>query len=338
MTHFQPYNKENYQSLIKYREGETKLGECIQTDWQHPAVRFVLVGIAEDIGVRLNRGIGGTQTAWAGFISAFLNVQSTNLWRNDIPLPSVLRGGEIGIAGHFNFEDLQDDVQSQTVEIIDAEVAALIEKIVTKGKIPIVIGGGHNNAYPILKGCSLAIKKPINTINLDAHADFRRKEGRHSGNGFRYAYEEGFLKKYAIIGLHQNYNAPSIIDELTTNPDIWFCYWEDLFLTEKLSYKKAIQKALTFTDDAPTGIELDMDCIENMLSSAITPCGLSPTQARQYIHTVAQKSNVAYLHICEGIFQLETGEKNPTLGKLISYLVSDFIKAVYTKPKVVFGV
>jgi formiminoglutamase len=35
----------------------------------------------------------------------------------------------------------------------------------------------------------------VNAINFDAHSDFRILEGRHSGNGFSYAYEEGFLKK-----------------------------------------------------------------------------------------------------------------------------------------------
>nr|WP_233167177.1 arginase family protein [Pedobacter sp. ASV2] len=35
-------------------------------------------------------------------------------------------------------------------------VFPIIEKIVAAGKVPIVIGGGHNNAYPIIKGSSLA--------------------------------------------------------------------------------------------------------------------------------------------------------------------------------------
>jgi formiminoglutamase len=31
-------------------------------------------------------------------------------------------------------------------------------------------------------------------------------EGRHSGNGFSYAYEEGFLKIF-YFGLHENYTS-----------------------------------------------------------------------------------------------------------------------------------
>jgi formiminoglutamase len=84
--------------------------------------------------------------------------------------------------------------------------------------------------------------------------------------------------------------------------------------------------AVDFTDDNYTGIELDLDCIENVLSSAITPCGISTMHARQYMSYSSDKCKVAYLHICEGASQLEDGRKSETTGKLISYLVTDFIK------------
>src|SRR5690606_2564127 len=96
------------------------------------------------------------------------------------------------------------------VGYIDETVYPLINKIAAAGKIPIVVGGGHNNCFPIIKGISLVTDKPINSINLDAHSDFRQMEGRHSGNGFRYAHREGYLEKYAAIGLHENYNAQEI--------------------------------------------------------------------------------------------------------------------------------
>lgn len=317
IKHLQTFQQNSLESLIKYRAGETKLGEKIAAHWQDAEVNFVLLGIEEDIGVRVNKGIGGTHTAWQAFLSAFLNIQSID----------DLKGSEIGIFGHFNFDDLKEKVDSETVNLIDFEVYEAINQIAQSGKIPIVVGGGHNNAYPIIKGISTAKKQAINTINLDAHSDFRPLEGRHSGNGFRYAYEEGFLKKYAIIGLHQNYNNQLIINELAQNLDISFCFWEDIFLKEKLTLIEAIYNALAFTKRAPTGIELDLDSLENTLSSAMTPSGITATQARQYVHHLAQNMPVAYLHICEGATQLATGQQSSTIGKLISYLVSDFVKA-----------
>jgi formiminoglutamase len=321
MKFFFPYQKLNADTLIKWRQGETKLGEVLAEHWQHPSVKYVLLGIEEDIGVRVNGGIGGTDTAWQSFLSAFLNIQNT----------PFLRGNGIGIYGHFNFEGLKNEVNSKTVEQIDAAVCSAIREIVAAGKLPVVIGGGHNNAYPILKGVSEVIGQPINAVNLDAHSDFRMQEGRHSGNGFRYAYTEGVLKRYAIVGLHQNYNSELIINELVANSDIWFCFWEDIFLWEKLGFKQAIDHAIGFTKNTKTGIELDLDSVENILSSAMTPSGVSATQARQYVHQMASKTDVAYLHICEGASQLATGQTQPLLGKFLSYLVSDFMKASGTK-------
>jgi formiminoglutamase len=308
--------KSPLKTIIKTRKGETKLGERIATNWQEPSVKFVLLGIEEDIGVRVNGGVGGTATAWQAFLNAFVNIQSTD----------ALNGSEIGIYGHFNFDELKDSINSETINLIDKEVCETINSIAKLNKIPIVIGGGHNNAYPIIKGISMAKNEAINTINLDAHSDFRAMEGRHSGNGFRYAYTEGFLKKYVIIGLHENYNNQLIINELKYNEDIWFCFWEDIFLREKLTFKEAIYAALDFAKHGLTGIELDLDSLENTLSSAMTPCGFSATQARQYIHHLAQNRTPAYLHICEGASQLVTGQQSPLIGKLISYLVSDFMK------------
>jgi formiminoglutamase len=59
----------------------------------------------------------------------------------------------------------------------------------------------------------------------------------------------------------------------------------------------------------------------------MTPCGISPTQARQYIYQTATLVDIAYLHICEGATQLSTGQTDFSTGKLISYLVSDFMKS-----------
>ncbi len=308
------YQQADLNVIIKTRVGETKLGEKINLNWQDNEVKFVLLGIAEDIGVQVNRGIGGTHTAWNSFLHAFLNIQSTK----------VLSGNEIGIYGCLSFDDLKPN--SESVEIIDNEVVKAILEIINFGKTPVIIGGGHNNAYPIIKGVSIAKKQAINAINLDAHSDFRAKEGRHSGNGFRYAFDEGFLQKYSIIGLHENYNSQAIIDEISQNPYIQFSFWEDIFLREKMTFKEAILQAIDFTKNAPTGIELDLDCVENILTSAMTPCGISATQARQYIYQTASLADVAYLHICEGATQLSTGQTDFSTGKLISYLVSDFMK------------
>ncbi|CAN5765944.1 formimidoylglutamase [soil metagenome] len=345
MKHFKFYTKEDILSVTKIRRFETKIGERLQNitseeDWQealqNATARYVIIGIPEDIGIKANYGIGGADTAWLPFLHSFLNIQS-----NDF-----LVGENIMLLGHFDFGDIKYlieanaygqeeliDAYRHAVNLIDDEVENMIKVIASCKKIPIVIGGGHNNAYPILKGVAKGLHKAelipiaqVNAINLDAHADFRTSEGRHSGNAFRYASEDGYLGKYAIVGLHENYIPQSILMDIHNDPFIDYVTYEEIFLLERKSFIQAVAHATAFTEDSYTGIELDLDCIENALSSAVTPAGIRPLYARQFVTYIAQDAKVAYLHICEGAAQLSDGRKSDATGKLISYLVSDFIK------------
>lgn len=346
MKHFKWYNKQDILSLTRLRRFETKLGETIHyindtQDWataiQHHPARYVLFGIPEDIGVKANRGMGGTDTAWLSFLQAFLNIQS-----NDF-----LTGENILLPGHFDFGDLQYVIDSHAldeeekleayqhaVSTIDDEVEQLVKTITAAGKIPITIGGGHNNAYPMIKGAAKGWYKAgklnlaqINCINLDAHADYRPMEGRHSGNAFRYAETDGYLQKYCIIGLHENYLPQNMWVDLVNNPFMDCITYEDIFIHEKRNFIQSVAHATGFTEDTYTGIELDLDCIEHVLCSAGTPSGILPLHARQYVSFAAMDAKVAYLHICEGATRLANGSSDAATGKLISYLVSDFLKA-----------
>lgn len=72
------------------------------------------------------------------------------------------------------------------------------------------------------------------------------------------------------------------------------------------------------------GIEIDCDAIVNITSSAQTPSGFSVKKTRQFVHYFGRHKNAAYLHICEAI---PTKKNAAQIGKLISYLITDFIKA-----------
>ncbi|MEO6537308.1 MAG: arginase family protein [Ferruginibacter sp.] len=346
MKHFKFYSKNDILSLTKVRRFETKLGERVkhlqnEMDWpevlQQSSAKYVLVGIPEDIGVKANYGVGGADTTWYPFLHSFLNTQS-----NDF-----LTGENILLLGHFDFGDIKYLVENNAynqeelilayrhaVNIIDEEVEVMMKLIASCKKIPVVIGGGHNNAYPIIKGVSKGLHKAevlplaqINCINLDAHTDYRTIEGRHSGNGFRYAEADGYLGKYCIVGLHENYIQQNVLTDIHANPFIQYITYEEIFIHEKKNFIQAIAHATGFTEDTYTGIELDLDSIQNSLCSAQSPTGLSVLHARQYINFTATDAKVAYLHITEGACQLADGSKNDNTGKLISYLVSDFIKA-----------
>ena len=344
-VHFRRYDKADILLLTHVRKYETKLGEIVLCDSSNnfekmisstPA-RYVIFGVPEDIGVKANLGKGGAGSSWFSFLDAFLNIQSNDFFS----------GEEIFLAGHFDFSDAQKliNVSAATdeekitayrhfVNTIDDAVEEMVKIITQHQKIPIIVGGGHNNAYPAIKGAAKGLYKAellplaqINCINLDAHTDYRPLEGRHSGNPFRYADEDGYLNKYCVIGIHENYLQQNVWIDIVNNPFIDCITYEDIFIHEKRNFIQSVAHATGFTEDNYTGVELDLDAIENTLSSASTPCGITSLHARQYINFAAIRAKIAYLHLCEGATKLDTGETSSSTGKLISYLVSDFVKA-----------
>jgi len=328
MSYFKRIKQIDLLPRISKREGETKLGENLKLGLD--GERYVLLGVPESIGVRANCGKQGTESLWSAFLDAFLNIQSTQ----------KLYGNELSILGYFDFSPLVPDPEAplqrwrKAVSVIDQAVSEVVQGIVDNGKVPIVIGGGHNNCYPIIKGVAkglyvqrkLAVPQ-LNVVNFDAHADFRAMEGRHSGNGFRYAYAEKYLRKYAVLGLSENYNSQNMLEDLKASPDVDLVFWEDVFLSKKLTFEDALLRALNFMDEQFFGVELDMDAIENSLSSAVSPVGFSANQARQFVYNLGVNKKAAYLHICEGAVKMASGEEDKVNGKLVSFLVSDFIKA-----------
>jgi len=336
MKHLKQYSKEYITSLTRKRSGETKLGECVQTlsagsALKDSSAKFVLLGLPEDIGVRANLGRGGAHTAWQPALTNILNMQS-----NDF-----LKGDELLVLGHVNFDDLMKHSEQADTKGLreltaeaDERVSETVRAIVAAGKIPVLIGGGHNNSYGNIKGtaqglldCGKSEAAKINVINSDAHTDFRAMEGRHSGNGFSYAFHEGFLDKYAVVGLHENYNSQNVLEELRKHPkQIKFSFFEDIFVREELSFKEAVRYATGFTKEGFCGIELDMDTVQNIPSSAKTSSGISANQARQYVSWCAKNTRAAYLHIAEAAPVLSHIKTDNKTGKLIAYLVTDFIK------------
>ncbi|APG66371.1 arginase [Tenacibaculum todarodis] len=337
MKHLHFYTRTAIDSLIAKRDGETKFGECVQAlnstnnlseELKNSSVKFVLFGVPEDIGVRMNGGNGGAQNAWKAALKSVCNIQENN----------YNKGNDLLILGHLDFSSELKNIAltdinfkekgDQLVRLIDKELSALIKLIVGAGKIPIIIGGGHNNSYGNIKGSFEAFEEKINVINLDAHTDFRKLEERHSGNGFSYAYNNSFLDKYYMFGIHENYTPKTIFDTIDANPDLQYNTFEELEVYNTKDFTIELKKALDFVSNTNFGIEIDLDAIESFPSSAMTPSGFSTKQARQFTSFFGQHKNVCYLHICEASPDV-VNDKTPAnqVGKFISYLISDFMKA-----------
>ncbi|WJS94169.1 formimidoylglutamase [Flavobacterium johnsoniae] len=335
-----PFTINDLAKVTNHRSGEIKFGEKMivippgadKVDFlKQSEAKYVLLGIPEDIGVRANYGRPGAASAWQSAIKSIANIQHNRFSKgsNIIILGHIDVADEMREVENLDFNDIDDRSKlSQLVEKIDKEVSHIIFTIIKAGKTPIIIGGGHNNAYGNIKGAALAKGKPINAINFDAHSDFRILEGRHSGNGFSYAYEEGFLKKYFIFGLHENYTSKSVLDIIKKLEDrVRYNTYDSVNIRKEKDFNREMITALDFIKNDAFGIEIDLDAIPNIASSAMTISGFSVEELRQFVSFFAEHKNAAYIHICEGAPDLDNAPNNNLIGKLIGYLVTDFIKA-----------
>ncbi len=345
MKHLKIYSKQDILSLVTIRRFETKLGERVEVlpgtaplknALASSAARYVLFGIPEEIGARANGQAGGTDTGWIPFLQSFLNIQS-----NDF-----LDGAEVLLLGHFDFGDVQylidatalnadekTDAYRHAVQAIDEEVEQLVKIITEAKKIPIVIGGGHNNTYPLIKGAAKGWHKAgmiplaqINCINLDAHAGYRPAEGRHNGNPIRYAEVDGYLLKYCVVGLHENLLPQNVWIDMVNNPFFDCITFEDIFLHEKRTFLQAVAHATDFTADTLCGIDADLDSVNLSLSNALSPAGVTPIHARKFVSYAAADTKPAFLHICGGTTRLPGGASSTDCSTLAAYMVSDFMK------------
>ena len=333
-------NQNELAKITNHRSGEVKFGEKIITIPKDVDVidfiassdaKFVLFGIAEDIGVKANLGRTGASSAYESTLGSLVNIQHNKFCKGS----DLLVLGQINVKQEVETAQLLDAKNKderkelfKLVDKIDAEVSHVVHQILKTGKIPIIIGGGHNNAYGNIKGLALAKGKPVNAINFDAHTDFRILEGRHSGNGFSYAYEDGFLKKYFVFGLHENFVSKSVFNtlkELTSR--VKYVTYEEIEVKREKNFETELENALEFIKNEPFGIELDLDAIPNIPSSAMTLSGFSVDKARHYLYYFGKHQNASYLHICEGAPELDDSKNNHLTGKLIASMITDFMKA-----------
>jgi formiminoglutamase len=316
---FVPGIKNDLLDVLSLRDGEEKVGEkvFVHQEIQDFRGRFALLGVREDVGPRANLGLGGACKGFDAFFVRFLNMQSNRF----------LSGEEVVYWGSINVENSEQEVDvlkmREFVEMIDDVLLSQLKEIYSRNLIPILIGGGHNNAFSLMKAYFQCTNKSMYVLNIDPHADFRALEGRHSGNSFSYAINDSYLGKYACLGLHESYNSESMLLRLE-ELGCWNSFFED-YLFKRRKLEDDLELLVNMYKEMPFGFDLDVDSMKFMPSSAFTPSGFSFEEARQMVHFVASNRRCSYFHLPEAAPLNQYDMK--VSGKVMAYLVSDFIKA-----------
>jgi formiminoglutamase len=135
-------------------------------------VKIGIVGVPTDEGVKRNGGRVGAKDGPTAI--------RTELYKRT---PFVI--GKENSASDLSIFDFGDIKIGKTLEETHDRLAETVHAIVAAEIIPIVLGGGHDIAYPNFAGFSKG-KKNVGVINIDTHLDYRKPDPkRNSGTSFR---------------------------------------------------------------------------------------------------------------------------------------------------------
>ncbi len=113
----------------------------------------VFFGLADDQGIKNVGGRVGASQGPASFRRKFCRLRFPHL-----PFPV------------YDLGDLQPE---NTIEETHRAARDVIGQIHAAGHSPVIIGGGHDLAFPEAAALLDSVKKPIRFVNLDAHLDVR---------------------------------------------------------------------------------------------------------------------------------------------------------------------
>ncbi|WP_053992459.1 arginase family protein [Mangrovimonas sp. TPBH4] len=320
------FTEQDLKNLTKKGSADSKFGTQVQLlssltniydDIVNLDVDYVVFGIPEDLGNFANTNKTGTFKTWKAVLKKL-----TNLNRNTITTPE-----KVLILGHLDFKKIQKKLLSydqnnkkdmdkarRKMELIDKKVAYVVHQIIKAGKKPIIIGGGQNNAYGVLKGASLALNTRFNSINISPQSGFMKKEGRHSGNGFSYAYAEGFLKNYFILGLNTQITAEIILKTLGKIKAVKYGSTEDF----ENKFKKQIRRATKHVTEAPFGLDVNYEIVNHSKENA----NIIMEQVTEVLRHFSQLPEVSYLHISSAVVD---PDNRKAVAKNVTHMIVNFI-------------
>jgi formiminoglutamase len=353
MQSLKPIAEGDLRAMTSGRAGETRLGELMRTcdaDGRiPPGVRIAVLGIPEDVGVRANLGRPGTRRMWREALRALVHMQAN----------ASIDASAIAVLGQVDVRDIQCRGKSaaralaaarheasgggrraaraagsaaaslaQLRELcaeIDGRVESVISAIRDAGAVPIVVGGGHNNALGILAGCAKPAGRAMACVNVDLHADLRAMEGRHSGNPFTYALHGGVLARYAVVGLQECTANQAVLQALRDPRTRAFTL--DAIVRGEIDLAGSIDAAVSHVGSGPATVEIDIDCVSGAPASATAASGLSPRELRMCAARLSRELDMHAAHIAEGAPGLGTWPEG-MLAKLVAELICDLAKGV----------
>lgn len=249
--------------------------QCVRTT--SPAgCRFALLGLPDDLGVRLNNGRPGAALGPPAFRAALAGYGVGDAMRDHADPQSVMvyDAGDVPPAPG-------DDAQAlaQTHDRVSAAARAICDM----GMLPIAIGGGHDLTYAFVRGVREHFgRETFEGVYFDAHLDVRDTVG--SGMGFRRLIDECGVARLQVVGLNPLVNSAEHAQ--------WFTSHGGVIVRDTIAPVRAPHRFVSFDMDV-----LDMAHAPGV--SAMNPEGLSVREAHRSLVTTLDTRRVRCLDFME---------------------------------------
>jgi formimidoylglutamase len=181
----------------------TRFATTIRTDTAQ-GCQIALLGLADDLGVKLNNGRPGAKEGPRAFREALSKYGVADPHGYD--WPTVFDAGDI-IPAEGGAEDALHETHRR--------VTAATKAILDLGLFPIAIGGGHDLTFPFVRGViewhrEKKSESIEHGIYYDAHLDVRETVG--SGMPFRKLIEDCCVKHLVLHGINPFANSRAHVD------------------------------------------------------------------------------------------------------------------------------
>lgn len=280
--------------------GAGRFAASIRRD-SHAGCRVALVGLPDDLGVRLNNGRPGAAEGPAAFRTALARYGTgwdaeTEL---ELDVPVFDAGDVVPAPG--------DDAAA--LHRTHARVTEALLAVHASGMVPVCIGGGHDLTFPTVRALALSrgdTHGPVGGINVDAHLDVRDTPG--SGMPFRSLIEGGFVdpRKFTVVGAGLFANTREHFQWLTGRgarvlgiESVMEYGVSDTDTFTRCMRKAAVGSAQRFG----TGfVSIDMDCLDASCApgvSAMNPMGLTVRHVEQIAREAGEHPAVRHFDLME---------------------------------------
>jgi formimidoylglutamase len=251
--------------------------------------RAALLGLADDLGVRLNGGRPGARGGPTAFRAALARygVPWDGLRQRPLDVP-VFDAGDITPAPG-------DDERAllETHVRVERAVSALRQQ----GLLTICVGGGHDLSLPALRAVSTSVGAALGGVNVDAHLDVREKIG--SGMPFRRLIEGQTLeaRRFVEVGLGRFVNDERDVAWLEARGGT--AIPAEAVFDRGLDHDSALELACA---EGPAFVSVDLDALDQSTApgvSAPNPLGLSLREVAPLCEAAGARREIQHFDLME---------------------------------------